>query len=419
MSGPKSGSYVLIDRERAAEQQRQRTRNHARSRRDELAVALQAARDELARSDGQQTQLPPVPAWPGDDADTATYQALDGELARLIETARAAVAQARTARRSRQVRERLGTTRADTQVRTASEALAGLPDEPAATRAQPEPARSVADTVMRLLDRLRADVPASTRDSVDAALERLTGSTTRAEQDRWITELRHAVDLANRTAERRQRDTERARLLLADLQRLDAPPAELVDQLEQVLHGDAELVASLIEQVDAAVAAADAAEEAAVVASSVAEVLEELGYEVGESFGTVLARDGLAHVQPDAPDWRDHGVRVRLDPQGRRLGFHLVRAAGRDDAAARDEQLEADWCEDVPELLTRIAARGLQLELTARSQPGELPVPEVDAATLRTASDAADADAGRRDARQARRRRDRRRERRRPRERGR
>lgn len=419
MSGPKSGSYVLVDRARIAEQERQRARNQARSRHGELAAAVRAAHDELARTDGLDAQLPTVPAWPGEDADTDTYRTLDAEVARLVTATRTAMAQARTARRSRHVRESLGATRADTQVRTAAEALTDLPAEPPTTRARPEAARSVTDTTLRLLDRLRDDAPATARDAVDTAVERLTQASTRTEQDRWVTELRHAVDLANRTAARREHDTERARLLLADLQRLETPPDDLVAGLEQVLLDDAELDDTLVEQVRATVAAADAAEEAAVVATSVAEVLEELGYELGEEFGTILARDGLAHVRVDEPDWRDHGVRVRLDAEGRKLGFHLVRAAGREGAAARDAQLEADWCEDVPDVVAQVAARGLQLDLTARTEPGVLPVLEVPAETLGAASADHDEAEQRRAAREARRRRDRRRERRRPKERGR
>lgn len=422
MSGPKSGSYVLADRARIAEQERQRARNHARSRCDELAATLRQARSELERTAGLSAQLPSVPAWPGEDADTDTYRALDAEAARRLEDSRTAMAQARAARRSQQVRESLGATRADTQVRTAAEALTDQPAQPPTTRSQPEAARSVADTTLRLLDRLRDDAPAMSRAAVDDAVERLAQETTRSGQDRWVTELRHAVDLANRAAARRERDAERARLLLADLQRLAPPPATLVTGLEQVLLEDAELDDELIEQVRATVAAADAAEEAAVVAASVAEVLAELGYDVGEEFGTVLARDGLAHVRVDEPDWRDHGVRVRLDAQGRKLGFHLVRVAGRDEAAGRDAQLEADWCEDVPDVVAQVAGHGLQIDLTARTAPGELPVLEVPAETLGVTSadhDESEQRRAERDARDARRRRDRRRERRRPKERGR
>lgn len=398
-------------------------RSLARHRRGELAGVLDAAREELAATDGLVAVLPALLDWPGEDAEADIYRAFDEQAARLVGESHEAMAAARRARRGAQVRAALGTTDADTVTRSAAEALAdsALPAASTSTgsAAQPATAEEVAATIDRLLGRLRADVPAARRVGVETALARLTGASDAQEQRRWVIELRHAVDEANRDAARRVRDGDRARLLLADLAQLDDPPEALVAALEEVLLGGVPLHDELAVQVRAVVVAGQAAKEAAVVAATVGHVLRSLGYEVDETFDTVLAHDGLAHVGVDEPGWRDHGVRVRLDRHRRKVGFHLVRAAGRADAAERDVQLEADWCEDVPALLDGVAARGVRLELTARTEPGQLPVIEVPAEHLASLTRGQQRDEQRAEQRAARRRRDRRRARDRGQERGR
>ena len=353
--------------------------------------------------------LPAVPTWPGDDAEADLYRAFGDEGAQRVDATRAAIAAARQARRGAQVGAALGATDADTVTRSAAEAIedAALPAASGSPGASVSPASAaeIADTIDRLLGRLRADVPGEQGDAVDAALARLTRASDAQEQQRWVTELRRAVEVANRDAEHRVHDGDRARLLLADLAQFDDPPEVLVAELEDVVLGGRQLREELAAQAHEVVVESLAAKEAAVVATTVGRVLHSLGYRVDDAFDTVLAHDGLAHVGVDEPGWRDHGVRVRLDRHSRKVGFHLVRAAGRVDAAERDVQLEADWCEDVPALLDGVARRGVHLELTARAEPGQLAVIEVPAEQLASLTRGQQRDADR----AARRRRDRRR----------
>lgn len=282
-----------------------------------------------------------------------------------------------------------------------------------------DPVADAARSGDRFLERLRDDVEPTALDGIHDSLDRLRAARSADDTRRWQIELRHRIDTANRSAIRREEDRERARQLLTDLRASHSGPSSDLDAaLVDVIEGSADLAEVLVDAVREQVRAARDAADARYVTSSVGEVLVELGYDVGRSFDTVLARDGRAHVRGAGQQWDDHGIRVRLDTEQRELIFHVVRADDSAEDAARDRDLEEDWCGDLPALLEGLGDRAVDLTITTRAEPGELPVLPVPREMLTTdASDADDRSAV--DEADTRRRDRRRRQRRQPKERGR
>lgn len=403
MSGPKGGSYsVELSAEELARRAQERARSLTTARYDELQTVLAEAHEELRRAPELRAELPASPERPGDSATTEEYRELDRRYSRSIAETRQAIAKGHRLCQLSMIASNLGRTTSQHRATTAPDLREGRSsDRP--------PVTTIQDRAVEVSQQVRPDALTRDRQSVEAILERLHAAITSDQQHVWLTELRHAVDLANRRATEADADAERARHLLADLRIHADEPQVLATALGEVVARRAELTDDLVEEVRAVVTAASAQAEASFVTASVAEILGDLGYVVDEGFATVLARDGLAHVRGGSPHWDDHGVRIRLDADRRELMFNVVRARGRPSSTTRDVALEEDWCSDLPAVLDGFDDLGIDLTIATRAAPGELAVMEVDAALL--GLDGADGDAEERRQR-------RRRERRRPKERG-
>lgn len=412
MSGPKGGGYVISAEVR---QQRElaRAREAGRVAEAELRAAIRDVREEQAHLDDLEVPIPAPLSAPPEDADIEDVRAYTDGLNALRANLRRDLAVAHRRRRGALVAAHL---RDAGEVRDRITAADVLDDIPAHL----EPTDQRQATLDRLLSRLRDDVGTTDLDAIEEAAHRLLDATTGPDERRWEADVRHRIDTANRTARQREQDHERARHLLADLRAIghDVPP-DLDAALVAVLEQGHELSDGLVERVrDTVRSAADAAD-ARIVTEAVGDVLTELGYDVGESFDTVLMRDGRTHIRGQDERWRDHGVRVRLDPERRELVFHVVRAADRPQDAAQDRALELDWCEDLATVIDDIAHRDVGLTLTTATAAGAVPVPPIEREVLDAVSSPADTGQPMQET-DARRRRDRRRrDRRRPKERGR
>ncbi len=111
--------------------------------------------------------------------------------------------------------------------------------------------------------------------------------------------------------------------------------------------------------------------------------LEDLGYTLEPIDATLFIDGGVVHFQRHG--WEGYFVRLRLDPRENTLNFNVVRAR---DASAGAERRRLDflaedrWCAEFPRLMETLKARGIHLDVTRMLGAGELPVQEVDPATL-------------------------------------
>lgn len=195
-----------------------------------------------------------------------------------------------------------------------------------------------------------------------------------------------------------------ARRALADrlLERLDLEPAEplpaAIDALaaQLIAAADAGRAEALATEIRLQVqrhnetraaerqAAAEAAQKARLdeaAALVLEQSLRDLGYAVEDIAETLFVEGGLIHFQ--RPGWGDYHIRLRLDPARGAINFNVVRAAGTgDDRVREDLMAEERWCAEFPRLLETLKARGVNLQVTRLLQAGEVPVLQVDPASL-------------------------------------
>ncbi|TVR30628.1 MAG: hypothetical protein EA388_14330 [Nitriliruptor sp.] len=375
MSGPKGGSYRVIDAAELARRERERARSLAHVARDELLEGLAAAEEDIRRAD-LDVVVPAQPGWPGDDAETRAYLQYVADAERAVREVRRGIAEARRIRRTQQVRDALGSTDVETAARGAETVLPEVVSSDGG-------ARRTRDAVQRIVERLRDDVLPADREQVDRSLDRVAAATSDDEVRRWEVELRHAVEEANRGAAALDQEVERARQLLADLRASTVePPLELDAGLSAVIARRSHLSEALVAAVREAVTAATAAADASFVTAAVTDSLQEMGYELGPAFDSALVEDGVAHFRRRDPRWSDHGIRVRLDGEQGGLLFHVVRASDVEALPTQDVELEEEWCADLPVLVDGLSRQGVDLRISSRAAPGELAVAPVPRSSL-------------------------------------
>lgn len=193
-------------------------------------------------------------------------------------------------------------------------------------------------------------------------------------------DLRREIQYANQQHVKQQADST---LATAWLQQLgDALPAELLSRLQAVAAGVRlldEATRTAAQAVLTAVEAARQREEQEAVAVVLEQSLRDLGYDVEDIAETLFVSGGMVHFQKAA--WDDYHVRMRVNPATKTVNFNVVRAQGERDAR-QDFVAEDRWCSEFPTLLKTLAARGVKLNVTRLLQAGEVPVQQVDPATL-------------------------------------
>lgn len=231
-------------------------------------------------------------------------------------------------------------------------------------------------TATRIVGRLRGDVSAPRQARAQELAEEIVGSGP-GRADGLILELRRLVQDANAEAEVADAERSEAARLRTDLFGLDDDRvAEVREQLAKVERGETKLSPALRRQVESAQEEAKVDDDRRYAAETTVTVLERLGYEVEEGFETAFVEDGTVHFQRG--NWGDYVVRLRVDADQARLDFDLVRMAderesGSEADAVRDREMEASWCEAVPELVEVLAGEGLNLDIDQRPpRPGRL-----------------------------------------------
>lgn len=400
MSGPKSASYTLsaeaAERLRAARQQeeeerrradeeRQRREAEARARAEE-ARRLERARQQrldavrstwrrlaIEREDLYKalTHLPPDPDNPVlPELPEIVDESLEG-LAAMI-TLLEAIGQ-----RLMQVRHRLSTASVlsglDLSGLGEAESLDAMLDRYLATTgltAAPDTsadkhARTAAhrrEAVHRIVGRLR-DIPLrELPTALEALVQRAVSSENIAHFDMLCTELRLQVQRHNERVDARHRSMAVAAEWLKQLATLDVQgrQADLREQLADVVAGFRPWDGDL--ELHCKAALTDLEREAqrtqdTLAAKILESTLKDLGYEVESISQTLFAEGGTVLFQGQG--WNDYYMRMRVSPDRGSMHFNMVRAADAPASADQDLNMERQWCGGYPELLSTLAARGI------------------------------------------------------------
>lgn len=195
-------------------------------------------------------------------------------------------------------------------------------------------------------------------------------------------DLRREIQYANQQRQQQQADSALAATWLQQLG--DTLPAELLVSLQQVSAGVHLLDEATRTAAQTALAAAQAAhqrEEQEAIAVVLEQSLRDLGYDVEDIAETLFVSGGMLHFQKAA--WDDYHVRMRVNPATQTVNFNVVRAKSDIERDKRQDFVAEDrWCSEFPTLLKTLAARGVKLNVTRLLQAGEVPVQQVDPATL-------------------------------------
>ncbi|MFI5907639.1 hypothetical protein [Dactylosporangium sp. NPDC051541] len=246
------------------------------------------------------------------------------------------------------------------------------PDRPAPAVAA-QPSAELRASLERVLRRIDGAVPPKQ----SAVLEQRAADALRVASEatalRLLDDLRYSVERANTEAGGR-------RTALRELSRrvggFSGPAIDDIRARLLAAHDEPEPdLPALAHAVDAAIETTLAPVVRDYTRRALRESLQEIGCTVEEDFEVALGRDGLAHVQGQG--WDDLAVRVRArDDNGYRFNLVAPRDAEEPDLAA----VEHRWCGAVDQLMTALAARGVGVETTHRSEEGDPHVQYVDPA---------------------------------------
>ncbi|MFP4235846.1 MAG: hypothetical protein ACLFUG_13100, partial [Nitriliruptoraceae bacterium] len=167
MSGPKVASYQVVDAEVLELRRNRRARSEASQALAKARAALTVVAAGLAELDPG-WEPPPVPAWPGDDADTAAFEEVTARCLELGAASVEALAQRRRERIGEQVRSSLTDLDRDVGARGADAVLGPVPG--AGDR------DGLVAATERLVARLRPDAAPSVVVEVDALVGRVLAS---------------------------------------------------------------------------------------------------------------------------------------------------------------------------------------------------------------------------------------------------
>lgn len=105
--------------------------------------------------------------------------------------------------------------------------------------------------------------------------------------------------------------------------------------------------------------------------------LKDLGYQVEPIAETLYLEGGMLHFQ--RAGWGNYMVRMRVDFRQKTANFNVIRAVDEHDNARSitDHLAEDRWCTEFPALMRALEAQGIQLHVTRRVEPGDLPVQQV------------------------------------------
>jgi hypothetical protein len=213
--------------------------------------------------------------------------------------------------------------------------------------------------VGRLRDTPLKDLPTA----LESLIQRAVSSENVARFDMICTELRLQVQKHNERVDARHRSMSLAAEWLNRIASLDVRGrhADLREQLADVVagfrpwDGDLEKLckAGLTDLEGEAQRTQDA-----FAAKILESTLKDLGYEVEGISATLFADGGTVLFQ--GRSWNDHFMRMRVSPDRGSMHFNMVRSADSPASADQDLDMEQQWCSGYPELLSTLAARGIE-----------------------------------------------------------
>ena len=211
-------------------------------------------------------------------------------------------------------------------------------------------------------------------------------------------EIRLHVQQIMKRAEKQRADQETACRYLSELHLGDSSRhAALIEDLGEVISGDAELTQQMAKRAEVALSdiarerqnrldAEQREAEQAQAAEILGSVLEDLGYEVEEVRHSLLAPGQIVHFRK--PEWdENYFVRMRIGDIGDEANFNLIRSAPvgtPGGVTGKDVEMENAWCGDSSmgfnQIRTVAASRGLKMSVLRQIAPGQVPVQVVDPA---------------------------------------
>jgi hypothetical protein len=227
------------------------------------------------------------------------------------------------------------------------------------------------ETLSRVVSKLDASAPGEAVVRVREAARLVRESSSASARQQGVDALRLLVQEAN--VEAREKRSREAALDRGEvrLNGFDGPQAAAARRLfAEIRDGQRDAPSDLEATVDAAIEAETRTQEAGYVAAELRGALEGLGYELGPEFGTALLKEGFTEFT--RAGWDGYAVRVRTGGPPPRLNFNVVRgSATRPDQAARDLEVEQEFCDRQPRVLERLARAGIDTERTRIVEPGE------------------------------------------------
>jgi hypothetical protein len=370
------GASFLMGKMADAAIERERRHREASWRTDRALDRYRALQRRVATAREQfGPEIDPLPDPPGGlspGGDMARAESIAASLGAAAEAAEQRLRQQLAAVRARRI--------VATVQRTMNQLLAQHPGQVTRPGETSRWIVELEDSLRRVLSRMDSGVPAPAAGQLEEWAIQAMRSPSPATGRRLLDDLRYHVDKANKSvAARRGR--------LAELYgRLHGLSGGLIDDALAVLaaaqdHPDPDWAALS----DTVTAAADRTRAEALrgyTTQALRESLEEIGLELEADFETLLTEGGIAHVRRDG--WEDVAVRVRRHPDGSTMYFNMVtpRAPGGavEGAEPLDQSTERQWCAAFDNLVPALADRGVEVEVTHRSEPGEAEAQPVDEA---------------------------------------
>jgi hypothetical protein len=378
MSGPKSGGYsydaevdtVLVNRElegaRIALAKLRVVVAEIRVEEQRLGESL-AVDVTLAGEPGAGVRLSEARAYRRslDEAARSAKNELPGAIARV------------------EMRHALRRIAADIETRAVSsiETLRALPGRAGKTRSTAPVRRSpeeVARKVGEYVGRLRTDVSSLARLELEGLAAKAIREQSPERAEALLVDLSLRIQALNKECRRRAEELLEVRRLLSDLGDDDDPETrQTAAQLVSVERGERSLGAGLKAKAERAAQIVRQRAERTRVVEILDETLLEMGYEVDEEFSTLSVEGGALCFR--MPQLGDYAVQLNLHPEDARLNLNVVRHGRADqpptaDQKQMDREMEARWCHEVEPLLACMKRRGIDVQITRRKAPGEIPV---------------------------------------------
>ena len=191
---------------------------------------------------------------------------------------------------------------------------------------------------------------------------------TKAQGELQLRVLQDEIAKANKATQKSRAQRERIDALIGQLTAVDTEPAkQLLIRATKDHWDDPEVLARQVATVERE---AQKLADRHFAMKVTAECLTDLGYEVEQGFETVSVEKGVGLVR--RASWRGYALQIRAGANREDVAFNIVRLDSPSGSAARDFEVETEFCEDFRRFVDAAATRGLDTRLTRREPPGAL-----------------------------------------------